>query len=262
MAVSAADARFSNKVAFVTGGASGIGRATAMAFAREGAQVAVIDRSLSAAQAVAGEITDSGGVAVAVECDVSQAKDVDAAIRATIDRFGGLDIAFNNAGIEQRPVKIADLSDDEFESISSINLRGVFLCMKRQIPLMQQRGGGVIVNTSSGAGVTGIAGQAAYVAVKHGVIGMSKSAALEYAADGIRVNAICPGIIETPMITERVSGGTDEGQSKMVSQEPVGRMGTPDEIAQAVLYMCSDVAAFMTGHAMVVDGGQTAGIGA
>jgi len=192
---------------------------------------------------------------------VSKAEDVRAALDKTVQTFGGLDIAFNNAGVEQKQTPLAELSEADFDRLTAIDLKGVFLCMKHQIPLMKQRGGGAIVNTSSGAGIVGIAEQAGYVAVKHGVVGMTKSVALEAIGDKIRVNAICPGVIETPMIIDRVSGGTAEGQQEMIEQEPIGRMGKPDEIAAAVLYMCSDAAAFMVGHAMVVDGGQTAGSG-
>ena len=252
--------RFEGKVAFVTGAASGIGRATALAFAQEGATVAVVDLDEHGANAVARDIQDAGGTALALRCDVSKSAEVRAALDRTIEAFGGLDIAFNNAGIEQAQISLAELSEEDFDRLMAIDLRSVFLCMKYQIPLMRKRGGGSIVNTSSGAGVTGIKDQAGYVAVKHGVIGLSRSAALECIRDNIRVNAICPGIVWTPMI-DRVSRGTEEGRQQMTSQEPIGRMGNPEEIAAAVLYMCSDAAAFMVGHALVVDGGQTAGLG-
>ena len=149
-----------------------------------------------------------------------------------------------------------DISEEEWDRVVAINLRGVFLCMKHEIPLMLEHGGGAIVNTSSGAGVKGIAGQAAYAASKHGVIGLTKSAALDYSKLGIRVNAICPGIIATPMM-DRFTEGTPEGRERVIAQEPVGRMGTPEEIAEAVLYLCSDTAGFIIGHALVIDGGQT-----
>jgi len=253
-------ARFEGKCAFVTGSASGIGKTTALAFAREGAMVALADRDEKGARALARAIEAEGGRAFAVPCNVADAKSIETALHETVANYGGIDIAFNNAGIEQAGVPLADLPEEDFDRIVAIDLRGVYLCMRKQIPLMRKRGGGVIVNTSSGAGVVGIANQAAYAAVKHGVIGMTRSVALEVIRDNIRVNALCPGIIETPMITERVSGGTDEGRQRMVGQEPIGRLGKPEEIAQSVLYMCSEAAGFMVGHAMIVDGGQTTGI--
>jgi NAD(P)-dependent dehydrogenase (short-subunit alcohol dehydrogenase family) len=250
---------YAGKVAFVTGAANGIGRATALAFAREGASVAVADISQRDNQETARAIEDLGGRALAVRCDVTQAGDVKAALDKTIEAFGGLDAAFNNAGSEQAITATADLTEEEWDRIVRVDLRSAFLCMKHEIPLMLRQGGGAIVNTSSGAGVTAVRGQAAYCAAKHGLIGLTKVAALDYAQSNIRINAVCPGIIETPMM-QRFSGGTPEGRARVIAQEPVGRMGKPEEIAETVLWLCSDAAAFVIGHAMVVDGGQTVGI--
>jgi NAD(P)-dependent dehydrogenase (short-subunit alcohol dehydrogenase family) len=248
---------FAGKVAFVTGAASGIGRAAALAFAREGASVAAADVSEQDNQETARLIEEQGGRALAVRCDVTRAEDVKAALDRTVEAFGRLDFAFNNAGIEPRkPAPTAEYEEEEWNRIIDINLRGVFLCMKHEIPLILEQGGGAIVNTSSGAGVIGIKGSPAYTAAKHGVIGLTRAAALDYAAQNIRVNAVCPGYIDTPMM-DRFTGGTPEGRAKVIAEEPVGRMGKREEIAAAVIWLCSDAAAFMVGHAMVMDGGQT-----
>jgi NAD(P)-dependent dehydrogenase (short-subunit alcohol dehydrogenase family) len=247
---------YSGKVAFVTGAANGIGRATALAFAREGASVVVADVAEPGNQETARMIGELGGRALAVRCDVSLAEDVKAALDKTLETFGRLDFAFNNAGVEQPITATAEISEEEWDRIIRINLTGVFLCMKYQIPLMLKQGGGAIVNTASGAGVKGFAGQAAYTAAKHGVVGMTKCAALDYATRNIRVNAVCPGIIATPMM-DRFTGGTHEGEQRVIAQEPIGRMGKPEEIAATVVWLCSEAAAFVIGHAMVVDGGQT-----
>ena len=248
---------FAGKVAFVTGAASGIGRAAALAFVREGASVTAADVSDHNNQETVRLIEQESGRAVAVRCDVTRAEEVKTALAKTVEAFGRLDFAFNNAGIEPRkPAPTADYDEEEWNRIIDIDLRGVFLCMKHEIPLMLKQGGGAIVNTSSGAGIIGIKGSPAYTAAKHGVIGLTRAAALDYAAQNIRVNAVCPGYIDTPMMG-RFTGGTPKGRAKVISEEPIGRMGQPEEIANAVLWLCSDAASFVVGHAMVVDGGQT-----
>ena len=248
---------FTGKVAFVTGAGSGIGRATALAFARAGANVSVADVAEQSNADTAKAVEALGVRSLALRCDVGTDDDIKRALAATVDAFGRLDLAFNNAGIEQPVKATADLTEEEWDRLVAINLRGVFLCMKHQIPLMLRHGGGAIVNTSSGAGVKGFKGQAAYAATKHGVIGLTKSAALDYADRGVRINAICPGIVDTEMM-DRFTEGTDAGRARVIEQEPIGRMGRPDEIASAVLWMCSDAAGFLVGHALVMDGGQTA----
>jgi NAD(P)-dependent dehydrogenase (short-subunit alcohol dehydrogenase family) len=250
---------FTGKVAFVTGAGSGIGRATALAFADAGAAVAVVDISEAGMNATADVITSRGGKALAVRCDVTKSAEIKAALDKTVAAFGRLDFAFNNAGIEQPGNTIVDIPEEVLDRVLDVNLKSVFLCMKHQIPLMLQTGGGSIVNTSSGAGVLAIRQQGAYCASKFGVTVASKVAALEFADQGIRVNALCPGITDTPMIA-RYTGDTEEGRARIIAQEPVGRMGRPEEMAATVLYLCSDLGSFVTGHAMVVDGAQTAGI--
>jgi NAD(P)-dependent dehydrogenase (short-subunit alcohol dehydrogenase family) len=244
------------KVAFVTGAASGIGRATALAFARERANVVVADIDQRGNQDTGRVIEDLGGQALAVNCDVTHGEDVQSALHKTVERFGRLDYAFNNAGAEQRPKPTVDITEEEWDRIIAINLRSVFLCLKYEIPLMLQHGGGAIVNTSSGAGIKVFGRGAAYAAAKHGVVGLTKDAALDYASSNIRINAICPGIIDTEMM-DRFTGGTPEERDRVIAQEPIGRMGRPDEIAATVVWLCSDAASFVTGHAMVADGGQT-----
>ena len=247
---------YAGKVAFVTGAASGMGRATALAFAREGASVVTADISDDGNQETARMIEKLGGQAIAVRCDVTRSEDVKAALDKAEETFGRLDVAFNNAGLEQPAALTADLTEEVWDRIVAINLRGVFLCLKHEIPLMLEHGGGAIVNTSAGAGVMGVKGKAAYTAAKHGVIGLTRAAALDYAESNVRVNAVCPGIIDTPMM-DRFTGGTPEGRTRAISQEPIGRLGRPEEIAATVVWLCSDAASFVVGHAMVVDGGQT-----
>jgi len=248
---------FTGKVAFVTGGGSGIGRAAALAFARAKASLVVADITEQANQETARLIEQAGGRALAVRCDVTKTEDVKVAVQKTGETFGRLDFAFNNAGVEpKKPAPTADYDEEEWNRIMDIDLRGVFLCMKHEIPLILKSGGGAIVNTSSGAGVIGIKGSPAYTAAKHGVIGLTRAAALDYAAQNIRMNAVCPGYIDTPMMG-RFTGGTAEGRARVISEEPIGRMGRPEEIANAVVWLCSDAAGFVVGSAMVIDGGQT-----
>lgn len=248
---------FKNKTAFVTGASSGIGRATALAFAENGATVAVIDVNDDGGLQTAHLIEQAGGTAVFIKCDVSKSQEVQTAIKKTIDRFGGIDFAFNNAGIEGTSANTADCTEENWHKVIDINLKGVWLCMKFQIPQMLKQNGGAIVNCSSIAGVVGFTGIPAYVASKHGVLGLTQTASLEFAKQNIRINAVCPGVIQTPMI-DRFVHGEAQIRNQLLSGEPIGRVGRPEEIAQAVLWLCSDYSSFVTGHSLVVDGGWVA----
>lgn len=250
--------RFTDQVAFVTGAGGGIGRTTALAFAAEGARVVAVDRHADAAAGTARMVTAAGGDALAVTCDVTDEDQVRAALAATTAAFGRLDVAFNNAGVDQSRTTLEELTAEEWARLIAVDLTGVYHCIKHQVPLLRAAGGGAIVSTSSGAGVIGIAGQAGYAAAKWGVIGLTKSVALEVAGDGIRVNAVCPGVIDTPMMG-RAFGEGRQGQDAAAAQSPLQRPGRPEEIASAVLWLCSADAAFTVGTALVVDGGQTVG---
>jgi NAD(P)-dependent dehydrogenase (short-subunit alcohol dehydrogenase family) len=246
---------FKNKVALVTGGAFGIGKAAAIAFARKGAKVVIADwvedsDTLHAIEAL-------GAEAIFIQCDVSKTDDVKAMIDQTINKFGRLDYAFNNAGIEGINGMTHECTEENWDKTIAVNLKSIWMCMKLQIPHMQQQGKGAIVNCASIAGLVGFPGLPAYVASKHGIIGLTKTAALEYAKSGIRVNAVCPGAIKTAMI-DRITGNKKEVEEQFAAMEPLGRLGEPDEVAKAVIWLCSDEASFVTGHAMVVDGGWVA----
>ena len=249
--------RVEGKVALVTGGASGIGRATALTFAREGAKLVIADLNEDGGQQTVHMITEKGGEAIFVRIDVSQAVEVQALISQAVSTYGRLDCAHNNAGISGGGRALtAEYSEDTWHQVIAVNLTGVWFCMRYEIPQMLQQGSGAIVNTASVAGLIGARGLAAYVASKHGVVGLTKTAALEYAQQGIRVNCVCPGVIQTPM-TER--GLSDpERRARIIASEPMGRVGTPEEIAEAVIWLCSDAASFVTGHTMTIDGGYVA----
>jgi NAD(P)-dependent dehydrogenase (short-subunit alcohol dehydrogenase family) len=250
--------RFSDKVVLVTGGAAGIGEATARAFAAEGAKVVVSDVAEQAGQAVAADIAEQGGEAMFIACDVSKASDVQRLVQRIIDAHGRLDLAFNNAGIDVEDSKLADGSEENFDRLMDVNVKGVWLCMKHEIEAMlKQPGGGAIVNTASVAGLGASPKMAVYSASKHAVIGLTKSAAVEYARKGIRVNAVCPAVIDTDMFRRAAEADPRKREGAM-NMHPVGRLGQADEIAQAVLYLCSEGAGFSTGIALPVDGGYTA----
>jgi NAD(P)-dependent dehydrogenase (short-subunit alcohol dehydrogenase family) len=249
--------RVEGKVALVTGGASGIGRATALTFAREGAKLVIADMNEDGGHQTVHMITENGGEATFVQVDVTSASAVEALISKTVETYGRLDCAHNNAGISSGVRALtAEYPEERWQQVIAVNLTGVWLCMKYEIPQMLYQGGGTIVNMASIAGLIGGAGGAAYAASKHGVIGLTKTAALEYATQGMRVNCVCPGYIQTPMTARGLSD--PERQAQIVARHPLGRVGTPGEIAEAVVWLCSDAASFVTGHTMTVDGGYVA----
>lgn len=248
---------FHNKVALVTGASSGMGLATARAFAEAGTAVALADRDEGALGAAVEHLKGSGFQVLGVTCDVTDEERVADAVERTVAAFGHLDAAYNNAGIQSPAREIADVGNDEYERVMAVNLRGIWNCMKHELRQMRTQGSGAIVNCSSIGGLIGLPGRAAYHASKHGVIGMTRSAALEYAAKGIRINAVCPGTVETPMVTEMLAG-EPEAMKEIMRDQPIGRLGRPEEIASAVLWLCGPGASFVIGHALAVDGGFTA----
>lgn len=246
---------FGSKVALVTGGSSGIGRAAAFAFAEAGARVVVAARRRTEGKETVEQIRQSGGDAQFVQADVSKRTDIERLVDQCVQIYGGLDFAFNNAGIEGTPyVSTVDYAEEVWDQVMSVNLKGVWLCMKYQIPQLLKRSGGAIVNMASVAGLKGGRIGVAYYASKHGVIGLTKAAALEYATEGIRINAVCPAVIKTEM-AERSFFHDKELTERILAKHPVGRLGTPEEVASAVVWLCSDGASFVTGHALPVDGG-------
>jgi NAD(P)-dependent dehydrogenase (short-subunit alcohol dehydrogenase family) len=246
---------FENKVALVTGAASGLGFATAKAFAESGAAVVLADWHEEAAQTAATQLADRGHKTLAIRCDVSDDAQVEAMVKQTVATFGQLDLAYNNAGVQNVLVETADTTREDYDRVMAINLRGVWSSMKFELQQMRKQGSGAIVNCSSLGGLVGGAERGIYHAAKHGVIGFTKSAALEYAARGIRINAVCPGLIWTPMADQMVASGQGEALKAMEQSVPMRRVGRPEEIADAVLWLCSSAASYVTGQSISVDGG-------
>jgi NAD(P)-dependent dehydrogenase (short-subunit alcohol dehydrogenase family) len=246
----------SSRAGIVTGAASGLGRATVLAFARRGERVIVADRNADQGAAVVAEAESLGGQARFVETDVTDPAACEAMVAACIDAFGALDFAVNNAGTTGTPGSVVDYPLDAWRATMAVNLDGVFFSMRAELPHLVATGAGAIINVASGAGLVGFAGLPAYVASKHGVVGLTKSAALECAPRGVRINCVCPGSVRTPML-EGYMGGDERVERAMTAGVPLGRLGTPDEIGEAIVWLCSDAASYMVGHALVVDGGAT-----
>jgi NAD(P)-dependent dehydrogenase (short-subunit alcohol dehydrogenase family) len=250
---------FDGQVALITGAASGIGKATAFLFAQNGARTVLTDISEVEGQRVVSEIVKKFDTpSIFIKCDVSKSAEIEKIIEQTVNQFGRLDYAFNNAGIEGVANTTTECTEENWDKTINTNLKGVWLCMKYEIEqILKQGQGGAIVNCSSIAGLVGFTGTPAYTASKHGVLGLTKTAALEYAKSGIRINAVCPGIIDTPMI-DRFTGGDKKAAAQITASEPIGRMGHPEEIAEAVIWLCSERSSFVTGHSLVADGGWVA----
>ncbi len=248
---------FRDKVAFITGGASGIGRAAALQLTTLGARVVIADVQLAAAQETVRVVEESGGVALAIAMDVRRDDDVAAAIHHTLETYGALDIAINAAGIGGPELRTAEYAPDDWDRVIDINLSGVWRSMRHEIPAMLDGNGGVIVNVASVAGLNGFPRHPAYAASKHGVVGLTRTAALEYGRKGIRINVLCPGFTHTPMVQLMIDAGLPA--DTLASRIPLGRLGTAEEVAASALYLCSSASAFMVGHALAIDGGLTAG---
>ena len=248
---------FENQVALVTGAGSGLGLATAKAFAESGASVALVDWNEKTVRSAAEELAAQGHKTLAIHCDVADDAQVEAMVEQTVATFGRLEAAYNNAGVQNIVAETADATREDYDRVMAINLRGVWSCMKFELRQMRKQGSGAIVNCSSLGGLVGGAGRGTYHAAKHGVLGLTKSAALEYAARGIRINAVCPGLIQTPMSDQMVAGGQADALREMLKDVPIGRVGRAEEIADAVLWLCSSAASLVVGHALAVDGGYT-----
>jgi NAD(P)-dependent dehydrogenase (short-subunit alcohol dehydrogenase family) len=249
---------FESKVALVTGGGSGIGRATALAFAREGARVVIGNRSEKRGEETVAMIRKAGGTASFKRTDVLVTKDIEALVNHAVSEYGGLDLAFNNAGVEGDVAPLTEITEANYDAVMDVNVKGVWLSMKYEIPRMLERGGGAIVNCSSVAGLIGFPNMAPYFASKHAVIGLTKVAALEFSAKGIRINAVNPAVIDTEMVDRIVAGFGTKKEEDLVPLHPIGRLGRVDEVAEAVLWLCSKKSSFVAGHSLVVDGGFTA----
>ena len=245
------------KVALITGAASGLGLATAKAFAEAGAAVVLADWNEKAVIAAAQQLAEAGYKTLAIKCDVSDDKQVEEMVNKTVSAFGRLDAAYNNAGIQNELAKAEDQTQDDFDRVTGVNYRGVWSCMKYELRQMNKQGSGAIVNCSSIGGILGGAQRGTYHGAKHGVIGLTKSAALEYAAQGIRINSICPGLFQTSMSDQMIAAGQKEALDEMLKQVPIARLGRPEEIASVVLWLCSDGASMVVGHTLVVDGGYS-----